>query len=530
MKAFLMYRGRDFNLKRLSPPNEQALVQDLELPTLLAAMARGDAFILEVARKALLTGAGEDADTVTYRQKALRDCLNNPETVRKLYALVLEAFQREKSIYYGLWREYPNSVLQRSVAVVQLLIGLLKRLRSITDQSMKTFNSEAFLTLFAMLRRELNDEYFKLIDEHLARLKFRNGVLISAQLGAGLKGKDYVIRRPNYEPLNWRERLAVELADLSDLVMRKIGKPPSSYTLHLAPRDEQGARAMSELRDRGVALAADALAQCAEHMLSFFTMLRTELSFYIGCVNLRDKLLELDEHLSFPTLVSNESSFSCKDLYDVCLALSMNQKVVANDMNADNKKLIVITGANQGGKSTFLRSVGLAQLMLQCGMFVPAAHLRANLVDGIFTHYKREEDSTMKSGKFDEELARMNEIASQITPRAMILFNESFAATNEREGSEVARQIVSALMEKEYKLVFVTHLFEFAIGVFAQYSRSGIFLRADRREDGRRTFKLVVGEPLQTSFGGDLYRQVFHDDTPLRTTNEVFIETTSSVE
>ncbi len=63
-----------------------------------------------------------------------------------------------------------------------------------------------------------------------------------------------------------------------------------------------------------------------------------------------------------------------------------------------------VTGANQGGKSTFLRSIGLSQLMMQCGMFVPAKYLCSNICESIFTHYKREEDTTMSSGKLDEEL------------------------------------------------------------------------------------------------------------------------------
>jgi MutS domain V len=76
----------------------------------------------------------------------------------------------------------------------------------------------------------------------------------------------------------------------------------------------------------------------------------------------------------------------------------------------------MITGANQGGKSTFLRSVGVAQLMMQCGMFVAAESLRASVVDGVFTHFKREEDATMERGKLDEELSRMSDIVDAITP------------------------------------------------------------------------------------------------------------------
>jgi DNA mismatch repair ATPase MutS len=196
-------------------------------------------------------------------------------------------------------------------------------------------------------------------------------------------------------------------------------------------------------------------------------------------------------------------------LYDICLALTVKQKIVGNQVDADNKDLMIITGANQGGKSTTLRSLGLAQLMMQAGMFVPAESFCANLCEGLFTHYKRKEDATMKSGKLDEELGRMSEIIDRITPNSMVLFNESFAATNEREGSEIARQVVSALLEKRIKVVFVTHQYEFAHGFYDKGMGNAIFLRAERKIGGARTFKLIEGEPLQTSYGEDLYRKIF---------------------
>jgi DNA mismatch repair ATPase MutS len=172
---------------------------------------------------------------------------------------------------------------------------------------------------------------------------------------------------------------------------------------------------------------------------------------------------------------------------------------------------VIITGANQGGKSSFLRSVGLAQLMMQAGMFVPAEFFDAELCTGLFTHFKREEDATMKKGKLDEELARLSEIVDHLAPNSMLLLNESFAATNEREGSEIARQVVQALIEKNIKVFFVTHLYEFARGFFDSNREDTLFLRSERRADGTRTFKLVKGEPVETSHGEDLYRKIFTD-------------------
>ena len=115
----------------------------------------------------------------------------------------------------------------------------------------------------------------------------------------------------------------------------------------------------------------------------------------------------------------------------------------------------------------------------------------------------------MKSGKFDEEISRMSEIADGIQPNSIVLFNESFAATNEREGSEIAQQIVTALLEKNIRVFFVTHLYELARGLFEDGRQDALFLRAERLEDGTRTFRLVLGEPLATSYGEDLYQEIF---------------------
>jgi DNA mismatch repair ATPase MutS len=91
----------------------------------------------------------------------------------------------------------------------------------------------------------------------------------------------------------------------------------------------------------------------------------------------------------------------------------------------------------------------------------------------------------------------------------MMLFNESFAATNEREGSEIAMQITSALLERGVKVVFVTHLYEFACALHEKKMTNAMFMRADRLPDGTRTFRLIEGGPLQTSYGKDLYDIVF---------------------
>lgn len=181
-------------------------------------------------------------------------------------------------------------------------------------------------------------------------------------------------------------------------------------------------------------------------------------------------------------------------------------------MRAEGGELFFITGANQGGKSTFLRSIGAAQLMMQCGLFVAARSFRANTARGVFTHFRREEDSSMQSGKFDEELARMSEIVDHIGADSLLLCNESFSATNEREGTEIGRQIIAALRESRVKIFFVTHFYELASHFYIQNLNSTVFLRAERTSAGTRTYRMVEGKPLETSYGHDVYARVFGTD------------------
>ncbi len=514
MKAFLMYRDRDFdplqllsrrerdsrakdqnlNLQQILPSNAAALTQDLSLDILFNAMALGDNFLFEVATVALLSSVN-DPQTIRYREDILEDCMRNEATVREMYQISCEAISEERKRYWSLFYRYPSSVLHQAVDVLQMLVGKLRRLRRIADHHARHFPSEGVTRLFAMLATELSDEYFATIEQHLKRLQFRDGVLVSAQLGRGNKAANCVLRKPHHDRRNWIARLL---------------QSPPGYTFHLHPRDEAGAQALANLQNQGLNHVANATAQSADHIVSFFQMLRTELAFYVGCMNLKHGLDGLGAPSCLPTAApfgQRELSFS--GLFDVCLALSTKRKVVGNDLNAPGKDLIVITGANSGGKSTFLRSLGVGQLMMQAGMFVAADSFSAEVREGIFTHFRREEDAAMESGKLDEELGRMSGIVDRLSPRSMVLFNESFSATNEREGSEIAAQITNALLENGVKVAFVTHLYEFARRLNEREMANAVFLRAERLPDGTRTFRLSEAGPLRTSYGKDVYEVEF---------------------
>ena len=420
MKAFLMHRDRDSDLEAATPPNSETLIQDLELNVLFEGMALGDKYLREVASKAVLQILRNE-DEVRYRQDVLRDVLANPILARHMYRLTIEAYEKEKKAHHWMYSKSPSSILGHSVELLQGYVALLKQLRGVGSYNAKRFPSEGFTKFFAMLERELNDDYFARVEDHLNRLKFRGEVMTSAVLGTGFKGAHYTLRKPNDQPRR--------------MITRLLTARPPAYTWRLPARDEAGANALGELRDRGLNLVANALAQSDDHILSFFAMLRAELAFYIGCLNLQEQLAEKRQPISFPEpAAQSERRLAFRGLYDVCLTFKATHRVIGNDLKADGRDFVIITGANTGGKTTFLRSVGLAQLMMQCGMFVGAESFSANMCSHIFTHYVREEDASMKSGKLDEELGRFSAIVDEIAPDAMVLFNRVLLRNERKRG------------------------------------------------------------------------------------------------
>jgi hypothetical protein len=493
VKARLLHEDQDFDFGAELPPNHKELIQDLEMGRVLESMALGDKFLFEVSSRVVLASL-DDPDAILYRQRVLADCIDQPETVREMYAIAVGALQDKRGIW-GYSSQIPSSILSGAVNQLEAAVVRLKQLRKIADDDAERFHSAGFTTFFRTLQGELDDEYFRTISFHLKQLRFRDGQLISAELDRDNSGIRFVLRSSDRGKRSWKERLGID--------------PRSSYSFTIAPRDEAGANALSDLTSRGVNLVANAAAQSADHIWSYFTMLRAELGFYVSCLNLQDRLAARGEAVSYPEACSWSSRvISSSGLRDISLALCSEKPVVGNDVNANGKPLVIITGANSGGKSTFLRSVGLAQLMMQCGMFVAAEAYRASVCDGIFTHFIREEDATMTSGRLDEELGRMSIIADQIRPHCLMLFNESFAATNEREGSEIGRQVVNALLDAEITVFFVTHQFDFADGFHRQRAESTLFLRAERQSGGQPSYRLAVAEPLPTSFGEDIYHRV----------------------
>jgi len=490
MKTLLMYPDRAFFPPEEYPFEKTLLLNDLELNQILDAMAKGD-IDMRAACEAALLNYCTDEDEILYRQEILKELIETPQFARDMYAVAVETLYRRRKEHVWLQSQM-NALFRGAVEILRMTMEQLKKLRAVADSYHGKFKSRGLVQLIDMLREELSDGYFAEVNAHLEELSFNDGMLISARFGEKLQGEKYTMRR----------------LDKKGVKLKWMFAPSVS----ISSKDEDGLKDLELRKARVISENVNVLAQATDHVLQFFTSLRDELGFYVGCLNLRDTLLGSGLSVCIPTIAKGGRRRTYANLYDMSLPLIGVKSVVGNDMDYSGKTLFIITGANQGGKSTFLRSLGQSQVMLQAGMFVAASSYCGHIASGIFTHFRKEEDAKMDSGKLDEELERMSRIANCVKKGATVMFNESFAATNEREGAEIGRQITQALLDCGVEVFSVTHLYQLSNPFYVKNDPDYVFLRAERLSDGQRSFRLSEGEPQRTGYGDDVYRRVFGDE------------------
>ena len=500
MKPRLLFADQDHTYPD-PPPESVDLERDLGIPPILDMMAGSDAYLRDVAQRVLFS-APLTPEQISHRLDILDDCLRWPDAIRELYDLADTAAQAKQRVHVWFLRKDPGAILSSSVTILQDLTTYLQLLHDYAIEHHGQFRSPGLTALLDSIERDLDDAYLTQVRGNVNQLAFTGGVVLTARLGSGCTGIDYSLRQA--APTPWWTRLNDTLP---------YGH---KYTYHLPPRDENGGQTLNRIRDHGVNTVANAAAQSADHVLDFFRRLKFEAGFYLACVHLHQDLTRIGLTTCRPTVDPQECrALTARNLTDVGLAVRSRQAPVGSDLDADGKGLIMMTGANQGGKSTLLRAIGLAQLMFDAGLFVAADSFRASPSTGVFTHYRREEDTGLRHGKFDDELVRMSQLIDRLTPDALVLLDESFSSTNEIEGSQIARDIVDSLVTAGIRACFVTHLYTLSNGLARQHDPRHLFLRAQR--DGHQSLphRLVPGEPEPTSYAIDQFWQVFAE--PLKT-------------
>ena len=271
------------------------------------------------------------------------------------------------------------------------------------------------------------------------------------------------------------------------------------------------------------------LTRYAGMITSSFDRLPVELAFLLGGVRLAAALRAATLPVCRPTITElSDRTAQARGLYNVALALrwlgeadegraeetpapSVRQRMVPNELDfGGGGCVLILTGPNSGGKTTFAQAIGLLHVLAQAGLWVPAQEATLSPVDSILTHFPAREDPEHAAGRLGEEAARLAEVFRSAGTGALMLLNEPLTSTSHGESLYLVRDIVRALRLLSARSVVTTHLHQLA----EQPESAGeagcpvvsLVSQVSHDSDGqlRPSFRIVQGAPLGRSYAREV--------------------------
>lgn len=227
-----------------------------------------------------------DPAAITHRQDVLADCLRDTTTARALYDLAEQAVTADQQIT-RVGARNPEVLLNQSLRALELFCGHLRRLSAFTAEHAHAFGSAALTRLCRLIREQLTGEYLGELETLLRRIGFDHGIIATAHLGEGNKSVGFRLQ----EPPSGKGR--------GSAAHRRLKRSGLSCTIR--GQYEADWRALTSFRGRVLQVIADAATESAGNVRGFFTALRDELGFYIGCLNLAETLAESGLPICLPT-------------------------------------------------------------------------------------------------------------------------------------------------------------------------------------------------------------------------------------
>ncbi len=218
-----------------------------------------------------------------------------------------------------------------------------------------------------------------------------------------------------------------------------------------------------------------------------------EVQFYVAYRDFIDRVCRgTGLRFCYPEVAAGSHAVEGRAVFDLALADKLVREgrgVVPNDIELSGaERIVVVSGPNQGGKTTFARAIGQLHHLARIGVPVPGERLRLPLVDQIFTHFERQEQVEDLSSKLEDDLRRIHAILEQATSASLLIMNESFSSTTVGDQLFIGRRVMRQIVDCGLLCVVVTFLGELAALGPAVVSMVSM---VDPNDDTRRTFEIV---------------------------------------
>ena len=456
-----------------------------------------------------------------YRISTFDDMIRCPELtamLNKLVPILNDIMElRRLETDNGNSEDYLSSMTEIELYVSSVRV-LHEGLVSVKDK----LHSPAFTSLTSLITELAESDYYRELNQKLEELTQRvreiKSVTVGVNLDAQLRPSSAGVLSVNAEPF--------KSGDVLDKILR-LNFKNDQYTCiaNLVPFNKK----QNENQKMALSLAFNsAINDVYKSSLrswkkivqtyvlentEFLLNLMPEFEFLVRGTQMLLALKEKGCSLTIPEIrPMAERAFAADQLYNPCVALKIEEEIVPNDVIFDKDATIyVLTGPNRGGKSVITCAIGLAQVMLQLGMYVPANHAVISPVDGIYTHFPTGAEDTIDKGRLGEECARLGEIFDCVTEHSLVLLDESLSSTGSYEASYIAAEVLGGLAHIGCRCLFSTHLHELAAEIDNINKRSladgGVAidtLVAGIEGEGKRSFVITRAKPDGKSYARDI--------------------------
>lgn len=470
-----------------------------------------------------------DPAAIRYRQEVLADAVASSD-LRTLFAQ-LQPMLHELA-YFTKTRTEQSSPLQQAVWRLGELETYVACLTALGDAAaLPGMRSAGMMALGAFVSERRQDPVYRRLEAELPAL--RGGLKRRASVTIGIN-LDSQLRPSEATLLRVHDRKFED----TPLLTRLFGVSNPFRPLTRVNRTSSMTPLLGEL-DRVLGAVARplarALGQFVQLQVRDVLPLEQEIRFYLGGARLVLALRERGMPTCVPGLApAADRRAQATELYDVSLALRGAPQeaagaVVRNDLDAgEGGRIAILTGPNQGGKTTFVRAVGVMQVLAQAGLHVAARTAAISPADRVITHFPSQEGGAGEGGRLAEEARRLGAVFAEASERSVVLLNESLSSTSPSESLYLAEDVVRALRLLGARAIFATHLHELGErldrinaegdgGSLVVSLVAGIAPDRPDRDgadgadgaDGsqtrmRRTYRIAPGPPVGSSYARDI--------------------------